>query len=359
MTNRETRWRTPLPFPVQVVERVEVIDQLSRGKLTTEYRYHHGYWDGAEREFRGFGMVEQLDTETFADFTRPALHGPDARSSRWPTRTFSPPLLTKTWFHLGPVGDEFAARCRGRLQRASTGRTTRRLLPRPAGTMQFLQIAADPRHGRDALRSLRGQRRCAPSSTPSTAPSAQDRPYTVTEHASTACARRSPPAGGDGQRQRIFFPHPLAQRTTQWERGDEPMTQFAFTDDYDAYGQPRRQVSLAVPRHRDYRAPGAGRSALSGNARQKRSTRNATMPQRYMVDRVAASTSFEILNDGSPAVFDLYRQIQAGTASTQAVRADLQLLRRRRLRRAAVRTARRLRRAGAQRIAGPDRGDTP
>ena len=28
-----------------------------------------------------------------------------------------------------------------------------------------------------------------------------------------------------------------------------------FTDDYDAYGQPRRQVSLAVPRHRDYRVP--------------------------------------------------------------------------------------------------------
>ena len=52
----------------------------------------------------------------------------------------------------------------------------------------------------------------------------------------------SPPAGGDGATPRIFFPHPVAQRTTQWERGDEPMTQFAFTDDYDDFGQPRRQV---------------------------------------------------------------------------------------------------------------------
>ena len=62
-----------------------------RGRLTTEYRYHHGYWDGVEREFRGFGMVEQLDTETF-DGTddRPGVH-------------YSPPTLTKTWFHLGPV----------------------------------------------------------------------------------------------------------------------------------------------------------------------------------------------------------------------------------------------------------------
>ena len=63
----ETRWRTPLPFPVQAVARVEVIDRISGGTLTTEFRYHHGYWDGTEREFRGFGMVEQLDTETFTD----------------------------------------------------------------------------------------------------------------------------------------------------------------------------------------------------------------------------------------------------------------------------------------------------
>jgi len=30
--------------------------------------YHHGYRDGTEREFRGFGTAEQLDTETFADY---------------------------------------------------------------------------------------------------------------------------------------------------------------------------------------------------------------------------------------------------------------------------------------------------
>ena len=64
-----TRWRSRLPFPVQVVARVEVIDEISGGKLATEYRYHQGYWDGEEREFRGFGLVEQFDTETFDRFT--------------------------------------------------------------------------------------------------------------------------------------------------------------------------------------------------------------------------------------------------------------------------------------------------
>ena len=79
-SERATRWRTTLPFPVQVVAQVEVIDEISGGKLTTEYRYHHGYWDGVEREFRGFGMVEQFDTESFEKYAAPASTAPTRRS---------------------------------------------------------------------------------------------------------------------------------------------------------------------------------------------------------------------------------------------------------------------------------------
>ena len=87
-----TRWKTPLPFPVQVVARVEVVDALSKGKLTTEYRYHHGYWDGAEREFRGFARVDQRDTETFDDYNASGLHSGGRDFTRVPLRTFSPPI---------------------------------------------------------------------------------------------------------------------------------------------------------------------------------------------------------------------------------------------------------------------------
>ena len=59
-------WITRLPFPVHVVERVETFDHISRNNFVTRYAYHHGYFDGEEREFRGFGMVEQWDTEHFA-----------------------------------------------------------------------------------------------------------------------------------------------------------------------------------------------------------------------------------------------------------------------------------------------------
>ena len=63
---------TRLPFPVHVVERVETYDHISRNRFVTRYAYHHGYFDGDEREFRGFGMVEQWDTEQFAALDVPA-----------------------------------------------------------------------------------------------------------------------------------------------------------------------------------------------------------------------------------------------------------------------------------------------
>ena len=66
-------WITKLPFPVHVVERVETFDHVSRTKLVSTYRYHHGYFDGVEREFRGFGMVEQLDTESFSKYSGTGL----------------------------------------------------------------------------------------------------------------------------------------------------------------------------------------------------------------------------------------------------------------------------------------------
>ena len=49
-------WATRLPFPVHVVERVETLDRISHNRFVTRYAYHDGYFDGEEREFRGFGL---------------------------------------------------------------------------------------------------------------------------------------------------------------------------------------------------------------------------------------------------------------------------------------------------------------
>ncbi|HKP39167.1 MAG TPA: SpvB/TcaC N-terminal domain-containing protein, partial [Pyrinomonadaceae bacterium] len=102
----ETRWKTSLPFPVLVVSRVEIIDEISGSKHTVEYSYHHGYFDGVEREFRGFGRVEQRDTQTFDDYHQSSPVGGSGFVEVAP-QYFSPVVLTKTWFHQGPIGDAF------------------------------------------------------------------------------------------------------------------------------------------------------------------------------------------------------------------------------------------------------------
>lgn len=91
-------WVTKIPFPVHVVERVETFDRISRNRFVTRYAYHHGYFDGIEREFRGFGMVEQRDTEEFAALSESDLF---PFSSNIDEASHVPPVLTKTWFHTG------------------------------------------------------------------------------------------------------------------------------------------------------------------------------------------------------------------------------------------------------------------
>ena len=91
-------WITRLPFPVHVVERVETYDHVSRSRFVSRYSYHHGYFDGVEREFRGFGRVDQIDTEEFAALSH---------SDTFPTganveaASHVPPVLTRSWYHTG------------------------------------------------------------------------------------------------------------------------------------------------------------------------------------------------------------------------------------------------------------------
>ena len=91
-------WITRLPFPVHCVERVETYDRISRNRFVGRYSYHHGYFDGIEREFRGFGMVEQFDTEELAALTESGDF-PDAVNID--AASYVPTVLTRTWFHTG------------------------------------------------------------------------------------------------------------------------------------------------------------------------------------------------------------------------------------------------------------------
>lgn len=307
-----TRWQTPLPFPVQVVARVEVIDQISQGKLTTEYRYRHGYWDGAEREFRGFGRVDQRDSEVFTDFHGSGLHAEQAFETV-ATEQFSPPLETRTWFHQGPVGDEF-----GEWEELDFSGEywpdDPSVLSRPQAMTELLK-ALPRREKRDALRALRGSV-LRTELYALDGSDQQNRPYTVTE--ALQGVREEMPPADNSERRAIFFSFALAQRSTQWERGAEPMTQLGLMGDYDQYGRLKSQLSVAVPRGRDYRvAAESAEPYLVTFSETDYLQRDDA--QRYLIDKVAKTSSYEIGNDGKATVFALWEAVKAGGAARQLI----------------------------------------
>ena len=89
-------WVTKVPFPVQVVAKVRTRDLVTGSEHVASYRYHHGYYDRTEKEFRGFGMVEQTDADSFAPYVGSGVFGQS------PTDVMNvPPVVTKTWSHTG------------------------------------------------------------------------------------------------------------------------------------------------------------------------------------------------------------------------------------------------------------------
>jgi RHS repeat-associated protein len=99
-----TPWITKLPFPVHCVSQAVMIDQIRKSRFTNQYSYHHGYYDQHEREFRGFGRVDQTDTEDFENFKK---HSDPGGVIQLVDEGFhQPPALTKTWFHTGAFLDK-------------------------------------------------------------------------------------------------------------------------------------------------------------------------------------------------------------------------------------------------------------
>ncbi|MBL4648031.1 MAG: hypothetical protein JKY13_03640 [Gammaproteobacteria bacterium] len=80
-------WVTKAPFPITVVSAVSDKDLITQASVTQRYAYHHGYYDGLDKAFRGFGRV---DAKSSADY--------DASAD--PTLVVAP-TLTKTWYHTG------------------------------------------------------------------------------------------------------------------------------------------------------------------------------------------------------------------------------------------------------------------
>ena len=248
-------WITKLPFPVHVVERVEPYDRISRNRFVTRYAYKHGYFDGVEREFRGFGMVEQWDTEEFA-----ALEA-DGRlddAENLDQASHVPPVLTRTWFHTGAYLDrEHISRQFEHEYYREPGLTpdqARDLLLPDTILPDDLTIAEQ----REACRALKGsmlrQEVYARDSTDKA-----EIPYTVTEQNFTV--RRLQPH--DGNRHAVFFTHAREAINYHYERfPEDPRVSHALTLDVDSYGDVLKEIAVGYGRR-------PGHSPLTGEDKKK------------------------------------------------------------------------------------------
>lgn len=97
----DTPWVTKLPFPVHCLSKLITYDRIMKTRFASEYSYHHGYYDHAEREFRGFGRVDQQDAEDIVHFIKQG----GAMNNTVQQNLHQPPVLTKTWFHTGAFLD--------------------------------------------------------------------------------------------------------------------------------------------------------------------------------------------------------------------------------------------------------------
>lgn len=228
-------WITKLPFPVHVVEQVETYDHIGKNRFITRYTYHHGYFDGTEREFRGFGRVDQFDTEEFATLTEtgelPAGENVDQTSH-------VPPILTKTWFHTGAYFE------RQRLEARMAREYYQGDAQAPLLGDTILPDQLSPEETGEACRALKGsmlrQEVYALDRT-----NKADHPYTVNEQNMTVVQLQ--PSGSN--RHAVFFTHSREAFTSHYERNPaDPRIQHALTLEVDDSGNVLKQAAIGYGR---------------------------------------------------------------------------------------------------------------
>lgn len=246
-------WITRLPFPVHVVERVVTHDRISGNRFVTRYAYHHGYFDGEEREFRGFGMVEQYDTEQFSSLAPIGGEGwGEGEATNVDEASHVPPVLSRTWFHTGlylgrdHVSNFFAGLLNERdvgeyyREPGLTDAQARKLLLDDTVLPEDLTAEEE----REACRALKGsmlrQEVYAEDGT-----AEAEHPYTVTEQNFTI--RKLQPRGNN--RHGVFFTHARESISYHYERKPaDPRIGHALTLEVDDFGNVLKSAAIGYGR---------------------------------------------------------------------------------------------------------------
>jgi hypothetical protein len=248
-------WVRKLPFPVHVVERVETYDRISGNRFVSRSAYHHGYFDGVEREFRGFGMVEQWDTEEIGTIQ---AGDPTSDNTNLDAASFIPPVHTKTWFHTGAYIDrerisnffakhEYYREPQDRVPADATEEERRLIDTRFMASLvpdTILPSGLTADEERQACRALKGsmlrQEVYADDRTLKS-----DDPYSVAEQNFTVKVVQPQ----QENRFAVFFVHPRESLAYHYERNPvDPRIGHEMVLAVDDFGNVLKSVSIAYPR---------------------------------------------------------------------------------------------------------------
>ena len=297
-------WLTRLPFPVHVVEHVQYIDLIAGNVFTTRSAYHHGYFDGVEREFRGFAMVEQWDSEAIG-----AVWSAAPAASNLNPASNVPPSLTRNWFHTGVyMGLDRLLESFAGLRGGSNAQSYFRepglsdadfrslLLPETS-----LPAGPTPEDVREACRALKGSLLRQEVYGLDGSPSASI-PYTVAEHNFTVTLVQ--PIGSNLHA--IFRVDRAESVTFNYERqASDPRVEHSLTLEVDAFSNVLQSASIAYGR----RKPDA---TLTANDQATQVRTLVTYTDANLTNAIDASDDYRTPLPASSITYELTGYVPSG-----------------------------------------------
>ncbi len=236
------KWLTRAPFSTWVVSSMEAVDAISGSVLTEEYRYRDSYYDGVEREFRGFGLVQHRDTQEFKSSENPRLD--------------SPPSLSKAWFHTGnpdqqAITDQYQSGASGKATQYFQGDSNARYLNVITVTDENDEAIDNEEMNREASIFMKGtplhsELYALDRSTHPEFPN-PDTEYPYTTENENATLRLIQLKGNNEYAS--FLKLPGETLSYHYERNpDDPQMAYRAILVFDEYGHPVQDCSLIYPR---------------------------------------------------------------------------------------------------------------
>lgn len=216
-----------VPLAIHLASQQWQIDEITGNRLTQQMRYRQGYYDGHEREIRGYGLLLQTDSGT-------QNAPPEAHEGA--------PLLTKSWFHTGRFADlpesghdasETNAWALG--QALLLNDSHQIISPADEATQREMARALSGVLLRVETFGLDGSDR-------------QDLPYGMQQHRHAVVLER---ARSNGHAHAIMRPLLLESVTCQYERQpDDPRCQHLLHLQWDRFDTPTHSVNVSYARRK-------------------------------------------------------------------------------------------------------------